>query len=335
MQIFLARNNVQAGPYNLDQLNIMLTSGEVTLEDLVWHDGLANWQRLGNLTNNQLTYRPTVNAITSRVNADNNQNEDDSIINNVTVFPEDNEGTAQGSKTLPKSGLDGKKLSIDRLYGKPERSKTSKADMTTNSQHTPSNVSLNKSNNKIVAKDVVVGDVVIAPIMSRLLAAAIDWLLLVMAFLPLFIAINKLGGLPTDLESMDQMLAYSLSLAEKIPQSTQMISNAMLFGLVVIQLLFIVLRGQSIGKVITGIRVVDQTSHRLPSFFRLVVMRTVLLVLIYIPFSTTFIAVILLAVNYYLASRSPQNIGWHDKIAKTLVVRANDSQLNKKPKVKS
>lgn len=335
MQIFLARNNVQAGPYNLDQLNIMLTSGEVTLEDLVWHDGLANWQRLGNLTNNQLTYRPTVNAITSRVNADNNQNEDDSIINNVTVFPEDNEGTAQSSKTLPKSGLDGKKLSIDRLYGKPERSKTSKADMTTNSHHTPSNVSLNKSNNKIVAKDVVVGDVVIAPIMSRLLAAAIDWLLLVMAFLPLFIAINKLGGLPTDLESMDQMLAYSLSLAEKIPQSTQMISNAMLFGLVVIQLLFIVLRGQSIGKVITGIRVVDQTSHRLPSFFRLVVMRTVLLVLIYIPFSTTFIAVILLAVNYYLASRSPQNIGWHDKIAKTLVVRANDSQLNKKPKVKS
>ena len=30
MQIFLARNNVQAGPYNLDQLNIMLASGEVS-----------------------------------------------------------------------------------------------------------------------------------------------------------------------------------------------------------------------------------------------------------------------------------------------------------------
>lgn len=37
MQIFLARNNVQAGPYTLDQLNIMLTSGEVQLDDLIWH----------------------------------------------------------------------------------------------------------------------------------------------------------------------------------------------------------------------------------------------------------------------------------------------------------
>lgn len=35
MQIFLARNNVQAGPYTLDQLNIMLTSREVSLDDLI------------------------------------------------------------------------------------------------------------------------------------------------------------------------------------------------------------------------------------------------------------------------------------------------------------
>ncbi len=35
MQIFLARNNVQAGPYNLEQLNIMLASGEVLLDDLM------------------------------------------------------------------------------------------------------------------------------------------------------------------------------------------------------------------------------------------------------------------------------------------------------------
>ena len=158
--------------------------------------------------------------------------------------------------------------------------------------------------------------------------------LLIIAFLPLFMAINKLGGFPTDLASMDQMLAFSLNLAEKIPQSTQLISNVMLFGLVIIQLLFIVLRGQSIGKVITGIRVVDQTTHRLPSFFRLVIMRTILLVLIYLPFFTTFISAILLAVNYYLASKSPKNIGWHDRLAKTLVVKADSSQLIKESKIK-
>ncbi len=318
MQIFLARNNVQAGPYDLDQLNIMLTSGEVTLDDLVWHEGLDKWQRIGDLTSNQRSYSPTKTLMD---NAADNSIVNDSIINNVTVFPEDSDTTPKSTR-LP----DGKKISIDRLYGKPDSKPKTKVDMTSNRQHTPSNVSLNKVAG---SKDVVLGDVILAPIMSRLLATAIDWLLLIMAFLPLFIAINKLGGFPTDLDSMDQMIAYSLSLTEKIPQSTQIISNVMLFGLIIIQLLFIILRGQSIGKVITGIRVVDQTTHRLPSFFRLVVLRTVLLVLVYLPFSTTFIAAIMLAVNYYLASRSPENIGWHDKIAKTLVVKAHNSQLNK------
>ena len=78
MQIFLARNNVQAGPYNLEQLNIMLASGEVLLDDLMWHEGLDQWQRVGNLTNNQTVYRPT-NLGKPEVN--------DSIINNITVFP--------------------------------------------------------------------------------------------------------------------------------------------------------------------------------------------------------------------------------------------------------
>lgn len=95
MQIFLARNNVQAGPYDLDQLNIMLASGEVTLDDLVWHDGLDQWQRVGNLTGNQHTYRPTVVPNTSITN--------DSIVNNVTVFPEDSDTNPNG-----KSNQDGK-----------------------------------------------------------------------------------------------------------------------------------------------------------------------------------------------------------------------------------
>ena len=325
MQIFLARNNVQAGPYTLDQLNIMLTSGEVQLDDLIWHEGLDQWQRVGNLTNNQTFYRPAAaHIVTPEVN--------DSIINNVTIFPEDDD--ADDNK-------DNKSVSLDRLYGKPERSKdttkNTKADMTTNRQYKPTgNVSLNKSgaNKNTTANDKVIGNVILAPIMSRLLATAIDWLLLIIAFLPLFMAINKLGGFPTDLASMDQMLAFSVNLAEKIPQSTQLISNVMLFGLVTIQLVFIILRGQSIGKVITGIRVVDQTTHRLPSFFRLLGMRTILLVLIYLPFFTTFIAALLLAVNYYMASKSPKNIGWHDKLAKTLVVKADNSQLLKEPKIK-
>ncbi|MFK3915562.1 RDD family protein [Psychrobacter sp. NPDC078501] len=315
MQIFLARNNVQAGPYQLEQLNIMLASGEVLLDDLMWHEGLAQWQRVGDLTNNQTVYRPT-SANTPEVN--------DSIINNVTVFPEDTN-----------KAKDDKSVSLDRLYGKPERPKNVKADMTTNRHQTPhNNVSLNKSTLKkaVADNDKVVGNVVLAPIMSRVLATALDWLLLIMAFLPLMLAMRKLGDMPTDLQNMEAVIKYSLSLSESIPQATQLISNAMVFGLIALQLLFIILRGQSLGKLITGIRVVDQTTHHLPSFLRLVVIRTLFLALLYIPLSTSFIVLIPLAIHYYMASKSPENIGWHDKLAKTLVVKADSSQLAKKSK---
>ena len=327
MQIFLARNNVQAGPYTLDQLNIMLTSGEVVLDDLIWHEGLDQWQRVGNLTNNQPYYRPA-----PIVSADTN----DSIINNVTIFPEDSAST---------TGQDDKAVSLDRLYGKPERPaenvKNSKVDMTTNRQYTPnSNVSLNKSGaRKISDNDKVVGDVVLAPIMSRVLATALNGLLYVLAIFPLVMALTKMDVDYTkfqNIQDMDAAYQYSMTLMESIPSSTLMMSQVMVFGLFALQLVFITLRGQSLGKLITGIRVVDQTTHRLPSFTKLIGMRTLLLFIIYnLLFSfTSFLGFVVIIVHYYMASKSPENIGWHDKLAKTLVVKADSNQLVKKPKVK-
>ena len=326
MQIFLARNNVQAGPYTLDQLNIMLTSGEVVLDDLIWHDGLDQWQRVGNLTNNQPYYRPA-----PIVSADTN----DSIINNVTIFPEDSASS---------TGQDDKAVSLDRLYGKPERpaenAKNSKVDMTTNRQYTPNNnVSLSKSGaKKISDNDKVVGDVVLAPIMSRVLATALNGLLYVLAIFPLVMALTKMDVDYTkfqNIQDMDAAYQYSMTLMESIPSSTLMMSQVMVFGLFALQLVFITLRGQSLGKLITGIRVVDQTTHRLPSFTKLIGMRTLLLFIIYnLLFSfTSFLGFVVIIVHYYMASKSPENIGWHDKLAKTLVVKADSSQLVKKPKV--
>ncbi len=328
MQIFLARNNVQAGPYTLDQLNIMLTSGEVVLDDLIWHEGLDQWQRVGNLTNNQPYYRPV-----PIVSADNN----DSIINNVTIFPEDSaSSTARDNKTV----------SLDRLYGKPERpaenAKNSKVDMTTNRQYKPTgNVSLNKSSttNATSAKDKVVGNVVLAPIMSRVLATALNALLYLLAIFPLVMALTKMDVDYTkfqNIQDMDAAYQYSMTLMESIPSSTLMMSQVMVFGLFALQLVFITLRGQSLGKLITGIRVVDQTTHRLPSFTKLIGMRTLLLFIIYnLLFSfTSFLGFVIIAIHYYMASKSPENIGWHDKLAKTLVVKADNNQLIKEPKIK-
>ncbi|MGO2277975.1 MULTISPECIES: RDD family protein [unclassified Psychrobacter] len=321
MQIFLARNNVQAGPYDLEQLNIMLASGEVLLDDLMWHEGLDQWQRVGVLTNNQTVYRPT-NVNSPQVN--------DSIINNVTVFPEDT------------NTEEDKSVSLDRLYGKPERPKdTGKdANMTTNRHHTPHhNVSLNKSTLKKTAADngKVIGDVVLAPIMSRILATALNGLLYVLAILPLVMALTKMDVDYTkfqNIQDMDAAYQYSMTLMESLPSSTLMMSQVMVFGLFALQLIFIAMRGQSLGKLITGIRVVDQTTHRLPSFIKLIGTRTLLLFIIYnLLFSfTSFLGFVIIAIHYYMASKSPENIGWHDKLAKTLVVKADSSQLVKKSK---
>lgn len=328
MQIFLARNNVQAGPYTLDQLNIMLASGEVVLDDLMWHEGLDQWQRVGNLTNNQTYYRPA-----PIVSADHN----DSIINNVTIFPEDSASS---------TSKDDKAVSLDRLYGKPERpaenAKNTKLDMTTNRQYTPNkNVSLNKSATVKAAspKDKVVGNVVLAPIMSRVLATALNGLLYILAILPLVMALMEMDVDYTkfqNIQDMDAAYQYSMTLMESIPSSTLMMSQVMVFGLFALQLVFITLRGQSLGKLITGIRVVDQSTHRLPSFSKLIGMRTLLLFIIYnLLFSfTSFLGFVVIIVHYYMASKSPENIGWHDKLAKTLVVKADNSQLVKQPKAK-
>ena len=328
MQIFLARNNVQAGPYTLDQLNIMLASGEVVLDDLMWHEGLDQWQRVGNLTNNQTYYRPA-----PIVSADHN----DSIINNVTIFPEDSASS---------TSKDDKAVSLDRLYGKPERpaenAKNTKLDMTTNRQYTPNkNVSLNKSAAVKAAspKDKVVGNVVLAPIMSRVLATALNGILYILAILPLVMALTKMDVDYTkfqNIQDMDAAYQYSMTLMESIPSSTLMMSQVMVFGLFALQLVFITLRGQSLGKLITGIRVVDQSTHRLPSFSKLIGMRTLLLFIIYnLLFSfTSFLGFVVIIVHYYMASKSPENIGWHDKLAKTLVVKADNSQLVKQPKAK-
>lgn len=58
MQIYLARNNQQAGPYTVEQLNQMLSSQQVLLTDLVWHQGMTEWKALGELTQGKLYYQP-------------------------------------------------------------------------------------------------------------------------------------------------------------------------------------------------------------------------------------------------------------------------------------
>ena len=45
-QIYLNINNQQAGPYNIEAVNQMLTSNQITPETLGWMQGMANWEAI-------------------------------------------------------------------------------------------------------------------------------------------------------------------------------------------------------------------------------------------------------------------------------------------------
>ena len=46
MQIFLYQNGEQVGPFSEPDIRSKVASGEVSQTDLVWHEGLAEWQPL-------------------------------------------------------------------------------------------------------------------------------------------------------------------------------------------------------------------------------------------------------------------------------------------------
>lgn len=50
MAIFININQQQTGPYDVDQINQMLGSGQINLECLAWREGMANWEPLNSPT---------------------------------------------------------------------------------------------------------------------------------------------------------------------------------------------------------------------------------------------------------------------------------------------
>lgn len=93
MQIYLARNNQQAGPYTLEQVNQMLAAGQVSLTDLAWHEGMPEWKAMGELTGGQLVYQPAVSTF----------NPPPAPIADETSNPWANQNSSKSSVSLKKS----------------------------------------------------------------------------------------------------------------------------------------------------------------------------------------------------------------------------------------
>ena len=260
MQIYLARNNQQAGPYTLEQLNQMLASQQVLLTDLVWHQGMSEWKALGELTQGQHVYMPE--GYTPPVPS--------------TPFEPNQNTTAQN-------------------YGA--------ARVQQNDQ------------------------LALASIPKRILAKIVDLLLWIPATFILtaffspeeqtkFASLNEQFMQAAMAASADPSLLQILQIQmiEMFPNQAWIAMFAYLFIMLCIQAFLIAKSGQSIGKKITKIKIVDAETGEPVNLMRGFTLRSVLFIFL------NFLSMPLSAIidSVFIFGKNRQTL--HDKLAKTKVI---------------
>ena len=279
MQIYLARNQVQAGPYTLTELNNMLATGQVELGDLMWHAGMEQWKPVGEMTQGQFHYNP-----------------------NTSVSP----------NTPPR------RVSVAELYGKkePESDLKQVIDL---SKSTPASV----HNKTLKAQPFNNTTDELATISNRVLAVIIDSLLLMACYLPFLSGLNydfdKITATAGDMDKMTQ-------LAQSVPEHLSSMSSLMFLALFAVQLVLLLRKGQTIGKLVTGIRIVDVQSRRLASATNIILWRSLVTSALYV---LPMVGPIILIADFVIMVTNKQRRSLHDKFAKTMVVKAKPDQLKK------
>lgn len=253
MQIYLARNNQQAGPYTLEQLNQMLTSQQVLLTDLVWHEGMTEWKALGELTQGKLVYQP------------------------IGYNPAPSEPT-------PFQNQDVHQVKIEK-----------KATL----------------NNEL------------ASIPTRVLAKVIDLLLwLPAAAIPSFFLkaeqFNELSEIQQKMQATDspnQAVQLQQQLFTLIPMEAWQAMFVYILIMLGIQAFMLAKSGQSIGKKLTKIKIVDAETGEKVSLMRAFTLRS----FIFIILNMLFMPIITIIDHIFALSEKRQTL--HDKLAKTKVVK--------------
>ncbi len=302
MHIFLARNNVQAGPYTLEQLNQMLATGQVLLTDLMWHQGMDNWNTVNAMTDGQFFYRPMIDEslpVDTHQHEQPASDEADYIINNTPTPSEDAENVWD-------------RYSANNPHKSPN----------------PTKVTLTKklSANQDIAHAKKQLD--LASIGSRIAAKLVDTLLMVLASSPLFISLYNSPNFDKLLKWAEAgqtrlTSAQQMELMSALPEHILLLTNILVWGLMIAQVLLLMRRGQTIGKMIMGIRILDRQSNAIPRFFNLIIMRGLFTTLAY---SLSIFGLVVLVIDLVMMLTSKERLSLHDKIAKTYVVRADDTQ---------
>ncbi len=264
MEIYLARNNQQAGPYSLEQVNQMLREGQVVLTDLMWHVGMPNWLPVGQMTRGEYQYQPV------------------SIAPNPVISP-------VNTSTL--------KTPISILAGAKPATQS---------------INLDKTNERY--------NVRIASIAKRLLGAAIDNVAVLIALLPFLDKVKDLNS--------NQFSNNPEVMAQYVMQHPELL-NAFGFSFVlmlimsVIQILLLVKRGQTLGKMLAGTRIVDFRTGKKAAALNSVVLRSIPTLL----YTFLYIGMMVFLIDLALMLITPKRTSLHDMIAKTVVVDAAPEQL--------
>lgn len=315
MYIFLARNNEQAGPYTLEQLNHMLSSGQVALDDLMWHEGMANWQYVGEMTNGQNFYHPSVVVSSPVAPADDDA---DYIINNTP-----DQYAAQDKKSSDVWD----RYNSQNSHRSPQNHKP--RDDKTGAKLILTKISKDPSKDISGARK----QLMLAGIGSRILAKLIDLILFSLPNLILWLQIMKspnYGQIVKLVESgkpfadvygeLNTLMTGALS---ALPQQYLWLSTILLIGIVFSQLFLLLRRGQTLGKMLVGIRILDRQSNAIPNFFNLIILRSVLTWVVY---SMSVVGIIALIIDFVVMFTNADRQSLHDKIARTYVVRVDDTQ---------
>lgn len=298
MQIYLARNNQQAGPYTLEQLNAMLASNEVLLTDLMWHDGMDKWQSVGQMTGNQLSYHPNVQSAIQPI-----------------IKPANQTNPNTNTDTNPNNDNQPTRVTVEQLYGRksidtkqPTGNISIKEYLTEQKQQTNHHNKTTPTNQ-------------LASVSKRILAVLIDQLIMIAAIFPLLMHTGM------DVLSKPMTSAHVQSIVESVPNHIMTISALMILAVFVVQTLMLIKKGQTLGKMAVGLRILDKNSLSLPSVTNILLIRTVLT---NIAYSVPMIGMLLLVADFITMIIDKQKQSLHDKLAKTVVMIADDAQLNDK-----
>lgn len=309
MQIYLARNNQQAGPYTLEQLNSMMTSGQVLLTDLAWHEGMENWQQLGMITGGITHYNgklPPHLITESALHQDS--------VNNISV-------TNDASNIVDNLNADNQTTTNQDIV-QPSNNKAS-IPTETNAYATPASFS-NADSSKI---KVEITEMQLASKGKRLGSTMFDFVLFVACFIP----IMRYLKIPKELAenpSLEKQMQLAQEMILSIPPSTIAFTNIAVLSVIIMQIMLLIFRGQTLGKVLTGIRVVDESSLKITSAGTIIFKRF-LLVFVVFYFLLILTGPLAFAIYAMFIWFSKNGVLPHDKLAGTIVLEANPYQLRK------